>query len=135
MDISKIESEVEQDETGVAVTIYQKNGEAYKAPDGSDCTITVLGEDAKQVRRASEVNQRRMLRSRTAKVEPADVRRNRVDYATAAVSTWSGWEIGGKTAECSPENVKALLKSDHILRQVEQAVSSHADFFVSNSSS
>lgn len=128
-DVTTIQQEIAQDEKGAVIPIYQKNGAPYLGADGEQSTITVLGSDAKTVRQAKDAIQRRLLHQRRAKLEPADILRNRVDQAAAAVIGWSGWESGSEPFLCTPENVKAMLAAEHILEQVEAGVAGHADFF------
>jgi hypothetical protein len=135
MDINKLEAEVESDEQGAVVPIFKKNHEPYTAADGSQSTLTVTGSDSAKVRAAKDSAQRRIFRARAGRIEPADVRRNRVDVAAAAIIGWHGWENGGTEAPCTSENVKALLNRDHILEQAERAIDAHSDFFESSSSS
>ena len=131
MDIGKLDAVIALDEQEVDVTIYQKNGEPYTAPDGkTPCTITVVGEESKRVTDADTATQRRMLHQRSQRLQPADILFNRIFRASAAVTKWAGWTSGPDTlAECTPENVRKLLRVPHILSQVEAAVSGHADFF------
>lgn len=129
MDIGKMEAVIALDEQEVDVPIYQKNGEPYLAPDGkTPCTITVVGEESKRVMDADTATQRRMLHQRSQRLQPADILYNRIFRASAAVTRWFGWTIGETLAECTPENVRKLLRAPHILSQVEAAVSGHADF-------
>jgi hypothetical protein len=77
-----------------------------------------------------------MLRSRSVKLEPEDLRRNRIELAAAAVVDWHGWETNGLTFLCTPENVRLLFRqAEHILEQVEAAINSHSDFFTDSSPS
>jgi hypothetical protein len=132
-DINRIKDEIAQDEVAQAVPINQKNGEPYLAPDGSPCTVSVLGSDAKRVQAARDTIQRRMLRARRVKLDPADLRANRIDLAAAAVTGWYGWTAGDVEFPCTPENIRALLSSEHVLEQVETGITGHADFFVTAS--
>lgn len=137
-DITQVEQNVAQQDTPVEVTVYQPNGEPYLAPGSTPeapkhCTITVVGSESKRYRQAEHAIQRRNLRSRKPTIDPADLRRNRIDQAAAAVTAWFGWEKNGAEWPCEFENVQELLKHDHILRQVEAAIAGHADFFKSNS--
>jgi len=136
-DITKIKDEIAQDEVGTPIPINQKNEEPYLAPDGSPCTIDVLGSDAKKVKAATDVADRRLLRMKRTKMEPADMRARRIAIASAAVTGWSGWTYGADNTPfpCTPDNVKALLQADHILRQVEAGIAEHSDFFSPASSS
>ena len=132
MDISKntLDELMALDEQEVEFIVYQKDGEPYLAPDGeTPCTITVVGEESKRVRDAETANQRRMLHQRKVRLEPADILYNRIYKAAAAVTRWSGWTAGDTPAECTQENVRGLMRVPHILKQVEENVSGHADFF------
>lgn len=129
MDLSQLDAEIAKDERGAVVTINQKNGDPYISQDGSPSTVTVLGSESKRYQDAKNAITKRALSQRRSKLDPADISRNRLDLACAAITDWSGWESGGKPAQCTPENVKSLLRAEHILEQVESAVMGHADFF------
>lgn len=136
MDIGKLAEVIALDEQEVEFTVYQKDGTPYLAADGkTPCTITVVGEESKRVTDAKYASQRRMLHQRKQRLEPADILFNRITEAAAAVTRWSGWTVGDTPAECTMENVRALLKAPHILTQVEQAVTGHSDFFKQPSTS
>jgi hypothetical protein len=134
---SKIDEVIAQDEQEVTVTIYQPSGEPYVAADGkTECTVTVIGRESKAYRRAKDVQQKRMLNGgRGAKLEPEDLRANRVALAVGAMRKWSGWEMDGGPAELNRENAQRLLRADHILEQVEDAIDKHAVFFARASQS
>lgn len=134
-DILSIQNEVAQDEQGVTDVVYQKSNDPYLAPDGvTPCTITVLGSDAKAVRLAKDAVQRKLLQSRRAKLEPADILQNRIEIAAAAVLDWFGWTSGDTPFPCTRENVRILLSAEHILVQVESLIDRHASFFAGKSS-
>jgi hypothetical protein len=128
-DITEIDEQVAQDEESVAIPIYQKNGDPYLARDGSPSTISVTGTDAKRYVAMVTTIQRRMLRRRQTKMEPADLLKNRIDLASAGVTGWHGWESGDQDFPPTPENITALLGKAHILVQVERGIEGHADFF------
>ncbi len=135
MDISKIADVVAQSEQGATETVYQPSGEPYLAPDGvTPCTFTCVGSESQRIRSARDKQIKRMLRDRRAQVEVADLRRNRVEVATAGLVEWTGWEAKGQPFACTPENVGALLSSaDHLLEQAERIIDGHARFFAAKS--
>lgn len=134
MDINTLGDIVAQDEKPVEVTVYQKNGDPYLGPDDRPCIISVVGSESKQYRAARDKLTRKFLRGRQSKMEPADLRNNRVEQAAAAVVGWSGWTAHGLEFPATPENVRILLnQADHILEQVEAGINSHADFFTNSS--
>ena len=136
MDISQgnINAVLDQEEREAVVTIYQKNGDAYKGLDASDATMTVVGSESKRVRDARDTLQKRLLNTRRLKLSPEEIRRNRIHTAAAGVTTWAGWDDGKVDVECTPENVRSVLKLEHILEQIESAIAEHSDFFDSPSS-
>ena len=131
MDIGKesIDAVLAEDEREATVTIYQKNGDAYKALDGSDSTMTVVGSESKRVREAKASLQKRLLKSRRTKMTPEDIRVSRINTAASGVTGWHGWDISGKDADCTRDNVRDVLRLEHILEQIEAAITEHADFF------
>ncbi len=131
MDISNesIEAVLADEEREAVVIIYQRDGDPYVALDGSDATMTVVGSESKRVREAKAKLQKKLLNSRRSKMTPDDIRRSRINTAAAGVVGWRGWDKDGKEADCSPGNVRDVLALEHILEQVESAISEHADFF------
>lgn len=132
MDISKVHELVAQDDEGVVVTIYQRNGDPYLAADGSEATMTVLGSESKAYRAAERRQQRRLfkrMRVRSADVTPEETEAEAIELASSAVIGWHGWESNGKPLDCKPEHVKALLGVKHIFEQVNAAIQGHASLF------
>lgn len=133
-DFTDIQNETAQDEQAASVPIFKKGGAPYLAPDGeTQCTIDVLGSDAKKVQGARDAITRRQLKARRVKLTPETLRDNRIDIAAAAVTGWSGWTDGAAEYPFTPENAKRMLRAEHILVQVEEAIDGHADFFASSS--
>lgn len=128
-ELEQARQQVEAQETPVAVPIFRPDGEPYEAPDGTQCTISVLGAESKQAQRADDINARRILRAQRRKLEPADLRRNKIEKAAALVTAFHGWEEDGQPLEFNRDNVRKLLAFEHILDQVETGINAHADFF------
>lgn len=141
MDINaELDAVIAESERKAVRTIYKPNGEAYQAPDGSDCTVSLLGMESARVKKALDSNTRALLQAKKTKREPEDVRKARVRVAVAACPEWHGWTAGKDLAECTEANVRHLLRADHILEQFEEGINGHAeavgsDFFLSNSTS
>ena len=134
MDITKIAEEVARDEEGSTFTPHDKHGDPYLGADGAPATITVVGSDSKRVRAVKDAQTRRMLRRQRTRLEPADLRQNRIEVAAAAVIEWTGWEdANGKPLPCTPEHVAELLTVDHILVQVEEEIDRPRNFSTSSS--
>lgn len=132
MDITtQLDSIIAQDEEGVVTVFYDKNDDPYLAPDGTPCTMTILGAEAKRVAKATEKAQRKIGRDR-GKQENA-IQFMRVERAIAAVTDWHGWTAGDQPAACTPENLRIACKAQHILVQIEAARDGHADFFTNPS--
>jgi hypothetical protein len=137
MDISTIQQQAAQEDEAVVVTIVQPDGEPYQKADGEGpVTISVLGGYSKRIRAVREQQMRRMLKDRRAKLEPEDMRRNRIEAAVAAITGWDGWTANGQPFPFTPENAEALFtQAPWILDQVESAIDGHARFFKSSSGS
>lgn len=136
MDIKKLQAEAAKDENAVTIPINQKGGEPYVSEiDGSQSTVSVLGSESKKYRAARDAISRKVLRRTGRRLEPADILQNRIDLAASVITDWHGWEVDGKPAPCTPENVRAFLAIDHILEQVETGINEHADFFANSSKS
>ena len=133
MDMQKVKELVEQDNEGVAVPIYQPNGDPYLGADGKPSTITVLGSESKAYKAARRVQQARLFHAarsgRAGHKTPEESERDAEELAASAVVSWSGWEANGEPLPCTPENVKALLAIDHIFDQVNRGIQQHASFF------
>ena len=129
MDLKKLEKVVAADDEGVVVTIYQKDGEAYLAMDGTESTMTVVGSESKLYKAAKRRATDRLLKGRKVKMSSADVEKNAVAMASSAVIDWHGWDSDKKELPCTQDNVRLVLgMADHILDQVQEAITSHADF-------
>lgn len=139
MRMSKLKDVVAASEQPTTVTIYMPSGEPYLGPDGKPCTITHTGKESKAFVAGREAIQRRMLRQRKTKLEPADLQRNRIDQAAAPVTAWSGWTEDDEVtpAALNTANLHSLLSVEHILEQLEESIEAHgsADFFTSSSPS
>jgi hypothetical protein len=134
-DIQQIEQQVAQDEESVEVTIFQKDGSPYLAADNkTPATISVIGKESRRYTQALDALTRKMTRP-GYKTTPESIRSNRIAVAAAAVVGWSGWEKDGKPWSCDPDNVRALLRAEHVLEQVEAGIAGHADFFAKRSQS
>lgn len=133
MDIAKIHEELVNEEQAVVVTICDKLSEPYKAADGTDCTISVVGSDSTRFKEQEKANKKW---AKHLGRMPTDEETNRLavkQIATCCVA-WHGFEKDGKPWEFSTDNVAKLLTDfDHILDQVTGAVFRHKRFFTSNS--
>ena len=96
-------------------------------------TISFVGMESKRVRAALEANDRRGLRQRRRELTPEDIRENRVSVAIAGSVAWRGWDDGETNLACTPENLRAVFRAEHILQQAEQHIARHADFFATSS--
>lgn len=135
MELKKMDEVMAQDEQPVTVTIFQKDGEPYRAADGSEATMSFLGNESKKVRQAKANNQRKFIRALRSGRDGELDNSERVSVVFAALTGWHGWENGGTPAEVTLENVKTVCEPEHILEQAERAIRAHADFFKANSRS
>ena len=120
--ITELKQIAENDEVSVAIPIFQRNGDPYLGADGKQSTISVVGSESPAYRRARKSILKRMTKG------SVDMDTMRVEMAALAVTNWSGWEDGDKSLPFSPENVKVLLKPEHILSQVEAGIGRYAVF-------
>jgi hypothetical protein len=137
MDIEGLKKVVEQDDEGVTVTIFQRNGDPYLAADGSEATVTVVGSESKRYRDAERRQQRRLFkraRVRGAEITPEETEREAIEVASAAIIEWHGWEADGKPVPCENPHLTSFLKVKHIFEQVNAAIQGHAAFFEARSS-
>ena len=129
----------EKDDEGVTITIYDRAGEAYKASDGTDATMTVVGSESKTYRKAKLDQSRKMMKrlrsgARDVPVEQAELDAQKL--AASAVTAWHGWEDDKeKPLPCTVDNVLKVVAYDHIYSQVQQAIQGHAGFFTGDSDS
>jgi hypothetical protein len=129
MDIARIDEIIAQDDELAVIPIYQKNGDPYLASDDkTPCTISVYGPESKAAKKAKRVEWRKLSKRAGQTVEVEEYDASRLEKAAALVADWSGWESNGQPAECTPQNVKALLAAEHILAQVEAGIARHAAF-------
>lgn len=134
-DLAQVEAQVQKDEEVVDVPMFQKNGDPYLGSDGKQSTIGVVGSESKQYVQQRDKLTQRMIRRQQTKTTPKDLREQRIEQASSAVVRWSGWEDKGKPWPCEINNVRALLKHDHVLEQVESGIHQHSDFFEARSRS
>jgi hypothetical protein len=130
--LASIKAAVAQEDEGVTVTIYQKDGDPYLGADGEPSTITVVGSESARYKRAKHAQYRRMtkrVRSGRGEATPEELEQDAVDLVAAAVIGFSGWEDGTTPLPFTPENVKMLLGFDHIMEQVQAGIHRHASFF------
>ena len=128
MDIGRIDEVIAQDEELAVIPIYQKDGDPYLSASGEPCTISVYGPESKAAKKAKKTEWRRLVKRAGQQAEHDEYESARIDKAAALVAAWSGWEANGSPAECTPQNVKALLQAEHILAQVEAGIGRHAAF-------
>ncbi len=136
MDIDGLAKIAAKDEEGVVVTIYQSDGEPYKASDDTPATVTVVGTESKRYRDAKLAHQRKLFKRARAggrEMTPEEANLDAQKLTAAAVIEWHGWEDGGKALPCTPENVLKILKWSHIYDQVQSGIAGHAVFFTADS--
>lgn len=134
-DISELEEGLERENEPQTEIVYKRDNTPYLSPDGAPCTFSFVGGESKAVRAARDEIQRMNLREqRLRPLEPADIRARRVRIASAGLTGWTGWTGKDDKGNVSPlaftpEHVKAILKPDHILEQLESMIERHASFF------
>ena len=128
MDINTLDEIIAQDEEAAEIPIYQKDGEPYTSKDGEPAIIAVYGAESKAAKKAKKTEWRKLVKRTGAQVELDEYEATRIDKAAAVVAYWRGWESNGEPAECTPANVRALLRAEHILAQVEAGIARHAAF-------
>jgi len=128
MKLSQLRKNVEMQEEGVPVTLYDPLGQPYTASDGSEVTVTVIGMQTKARREAEKAEQ--TAAAKAANIDDAFVLQSRARKAAACVTDWHGVETeDGQPIEFSKDNVVAMLAIDQrVLFQVEQAIERHALF-------
>ena len=132
--IQEVEAQVAQSEEGVPIPIEKPDQTPYLAPDGTPCTITVLGPESKRVLAAEKANR---AKARSVSLDDDDAQQMEIDRAAAAVIAWHGWTEtrGGEEVPtpCTPEHVKALLRVKHIRNQVIIGIARHGALFTKRS--
>lgn len=117
------------------VPIFEPDGTPYRAKDGSPATIGVYGPESKRHNAARDALTQKLIRQGGKKPTPEALRQTRIEQAAAVVARWHGWEAeDGAEIRCDHDNVVELLRTDHVLEQVEAGISGHADFFERSSS-
>jgi hypothetical protein len=125
MKLSTLKTAVARSEDAAIIPLLDETGEPYLASDDSPVTVSVVGSESKRIRDARD------------KLDPADLRTNRIELATAGVIAWHGIEAeDGSAIECTPANVREFLgAAEHVLTQVEDGIARHARFFAPPSAS
>jgi hypothetical protein len=137
MKLSTLKTAVARSEDAAIIPLLDETGEPYLASDDSPVTVSVVGSESKRSRDARDKQTKRVLRDRVTKLDPADLRTNRIELATAGVIAWHGIEAeDGSAIECTPANVREFLgAAEHVLTQVEDGIARHARFFAPPSAS
>ena len=139
MKIAKLEAVREQADEGAVVTIFDPDGEAYLASDGSEATMTIVGAESKKYRAAKMAQQRALFkkaRSSATSMTPEQAEKQVQRLAASAIIGWHGWEDDkGAEQDCSVENVCDVIKYVHIFDQVQAAIQGHSAFFANDSGS
>lgn len=134
MDIKRLKLDQERQDEGVVVKIVLPDNEPDIASTGEQATFTMLGRDAKRVRRLIDKQQREWARHRGTP-DPEKVFQNRVDIAVEACVAWNGIEADGKPFPLTPENARIVFSDRHYLEQAEEGIYQHARFFAPASAS
>lgn len=135
MKISQVSAGVTQANKPASMKVIQPDGHFYKSSKGEPCTLLFVGTDSDRFRETREEVQRRNLAEQKEEIDVTkDTIRNREDLSVGAIVGWSGWEDDDDNElPCTPENVRALLKADHILQQVWKNIFAHRSFFSDSS--
>lgn len=127
-DISKFDTGLAKQETGVPVEILDPNGEPtgaklFVASLDSDRVKAVLRENANKMAMEQRKNPRKALK-------PEEVENRLYGVLVASVVSWEGVTEDGKPLPCTPENVDMLLrKFSWVAKQVDMASGDTALFF------
>lgn len=121
--LKKVMAIAQEDEAALAVVIRDRDGNPYRAKDGTPSTISTLGSESPQYKK---------LRDQAMKqcgLEGASEEDTAIAVTAAAVTAWHGWDDDGAELPSSPENVRALLTLDHIRSQVDGGAMRRSRFF------
>lgn len=95
-------------------------------------TIRLLPMSDKAVKAVQRRNANELYRARGMKITAEKAEANRLDILVAAVEGWE-WSgdasFNGEKLECTPENVRKVLKVDWLREQVDEALGDDASFF------
>lgn len=134
--IKQVREQAARSERVADIPIVAPDGSPYLAQDGTPATIGVYGPESKKYYAARDALTQKLIRQNSKKLTPQALRQQRIEQAAAVVARWHGWEDDeGKDIRCDEANVIELLRTDHILEQVEAGIHGHADFFANSSSS
>lgn len=131
-DFNEVAKQKQQDETPRPIYVFQRDAKPYLAPDGSRCTISVIGSEADSYRTNREKLQREAAESDVDSVESSA--NARIGSAAFACKEWNGWGPSmDAQPPCTAENLKVLLSVEHILVQVEAGIGRRSIFFADGS--
>ncbi|CDH43851.1 hypothetical protein [Candidatus Contendibacter odensensis] len=122
---------VSASDAGATLTLVREdNGAIARDKDGNPITLTVLGSDSAQYRKAQQKNLNRRLAKRTVKVTAEELEAEALDILASATVAWSGFFDGiGDPIPCTPGNALDLYKSYPSIReQADRFVSDRANF-------
>jgi hypothetical protein len=124
MNISKIKNLADE---GVWITIELDGVE-------TDMEFKVLGSDSKLYRDKQRViADKRFSKGMLKKISSAELEAEGLSLLTACVVDWSGVEDDSGLIECTPANVKQILKDNIWIReQIDAAVADRSNFITNS---
>lgn len=118
-------------DTGATLTLTREdNGAVARDASGNPLTLTLLGADSAQYRKAQQKNLNRRLAKRSVKVTAEELDAEALDILAASTVAWSGFNDGdGQPVPCNPANALVLYKTYPAIReQADRFISDRANF-------
>jgi hypothetical protein len=130
MDLKQFEGLAKSFDEGVEIEItHPKTGK------GTGLKVRVASYSSERVKRVQRkfaniaIRESKRNPKKVGTVE--EIEEKAVEITAAAVVSWSGFTLGGKTLECTPENVIAILTNPDlwfISEQIDKAADDQASF-------
>jgi hypothetical protein len=142
MDIAKLSTEDTHFDEPVECVLYTDAGDPETDSAGQTVALFVVSEYAKSAKRMDRVHRTRIAklarRYGFENIPQDEMDTMAVERITACVTGWQGFESSGQPLPYSAENAVTVVRGlqKHRPKQyknIEGAITSHADFFTTNS--
>jgi hypothetical protein len=131
VDLNAVKDVANREDGGAVVHLNDEFGKPWYEGE-QKVTITVAGSYSKAYRRAEESIRRRPIKS--GKITGEKFYDENVEKVIACTLGWEGFELNGKPAELTRDNVRTLYNAcPWVLDQVVEAMNDHKLFSVSSS--
>ncbi len=124
--------------SGAVMEVEKPDGTVARDDSGKAIyTITLLGVDSAEYKKAANANLNRRLTKRNMKITAEELEIEGIDTLVAVTKEWSGFKGGdGKPLPCTAANVRSLYRDYPVIReQADKFVNERTNFLVKSKAS